>query len=172
MEYQVVKCKNHVCILHASVTRRNGTKRKEKRTSGDQKRAHHAAQLPSRMVWPTLALSVISTHPFYKIFVLWNYLHIFSRIFLRRWQWLKSSSSSEEGKSCCSIAAAKGKSTSSHHQLPWHGEKSLITMYNNNIIIILRDLSHPLVVCVDRNPRSSSLNLVHVCAWGSKIILG
>jgi hypothetical protein len=98
---------------------------------------------------------------------------IFSRTSLGRRQRQKSSYSSEEGRSCCSTTA-EGKSTPSlPPALPWHREKIFQHHLQQHLYLHhhLRDQCHPLTVCVDRNPRSPLLNLVHVCDWGFEIIL-
>jgi hypothetical protein len=66
----------------------------------------------------------------------------------------------------------------------WHGhrhqhsigmDRGAIFIINNNITnttIIPSEIDGiALIVCVDRNPRSSLLNLVCACTWGFKIIL-
>jgi hypothetical protein len=123
--------------------------------------------------WPPSITSLLS---FYRISVPWKSLRpSFLRIFLRRQRRLKSSSSKGDARPSCMTTASEGKSISSlPPALPWHGEKHLyhhLQQHHHLHHHPLRDQHHPLEVCVDRNPRSSLSNLVHVCAWRFEIIL-
>jgi hypothetical protein len=61
-----------------------------------------------------------------------------------------------------------------HHQHSIGVDRGAIFIINNNITITTIIPSEidgiPLIVCVDRNPRSSLINLVCACTWGFEII--